>query len=100
MTHHRPEHGPLQHHAAVLELSNEAFTALTGSVGDLRNLVGVVFEPRSTSKGVEEDDDVFGMDEINEGVSDVAAVVEVHAEVHEVVQAVHRFIEQGFQLIL
>lgn len=87
----------LLHDRRVAELLDKCLAALDGGVGDLGGLLGVETGPESTLDAVNERQHAVGIGEVDEGVTNVAARLEVNAKVHEVVCAEADVIEDVLQ---
>jgi hypothetical protein len=87
----------LLHDRRVAELLDESLTTLDGGVRDLGSLVGAVSEPAATLNVVDESDHSVDVGEVDEGVANIAARLEVNAKVHEVVGAKALLIEDSLE---
>lgn len=87
----------LLHDGGVAKLLDKSLATLDGGIGDLGSLVGVEAGPESTLNTIDEGEHAIGVGEVDEGVANVAARLEVYAEVHEVVSAEADFVEDVLQ---
>lgn len=87
----------LQHDRAVAELLHKTILALNRGVGDLGNLVALEAVPPLIATRVDKVDDVQGINEVDEGVTNIAVVGEIDPQVHEVVLAPARLIDDALQ---
>lgn len=71
----------------LVHILNKVALALNASIGDLTDLFGVEGLPRLVVQVLVEGHDVYGINEIDECVADVAAVVQIQREVEKVVAA-------------
>lgn len=71
----------------LVHILNKVSLALNAAVGDLADLFGVEGLPRLVVQVLVEGHDVYGINEIDEGVADVAAVVQIQGQVEKVVAA-------------
>lgn len=77
----------LLHDRRVAELLDKCLATLDGGVGNLGSLVRVEAGPEPTLDAVDEREHAVGIREVNEGVANVAARLEIDTKVHEVVSA-------------
>lgn len=87
----------LLHDGRVAELLDKSLATLDGGIGDLGSLVGVETGPESALDTIDEGEHAIGVGEVDEGVANVAARLEVYAKVHEVVSAEADFVEDVLQ---
>lgn len=75
------------HDRRIAELLDECLAALDGGVGNFGSLVRVEAGPEPTLDAVDEREHAVGIREVDEGVANIAARLEVDTKVHEVVSA-------------
>lgn len=77
----------LLHDRRVAELLNKCLTSLDSRIGNLGGLRGVEARPDAVFDAVDQHKHAVGVGEVDEGVSDVAARLEIDPEIDEVVCA-------------
>lgn len=87
----------LQHHRAVAEFLNETVLALNGGIRYLGDLVALEAVPALVASGVDEVDNIQGVDEIDESIANVTVIGEIDSEIHEIVLAPARLINYILQ---
>lgn len=80
-----PKGDVLGHDGRVAELLDETVLALNGGIRNFAELVGRDTRPRLVDSSLEEGNNELWTNKVDKGVTDVAAVGEVHADVQEVV---------------
>lgn len=87
-----------QHDRRVTELLDQAVPTLNGGIGDLGNLVAAESVPFCAAAGLSEFHDIQRIGEVDESITNVAAVRKVNAKVHEIVATEATPIDNFLQL--
>ena len=89
---------PLGLDARVAEALDQALLALNGRIADLCNLVGVVHIPLLASERIVEGQDIGWSLEVDECITDVALVVEVNAQIEEVILSAGHLVKHALEI--
>jgi hypothetical protein len=87
----------LLHDGRVAELLNQSLTTLDSRVRDLSSLGGVEAFPAPTLDLVDEGDHAMDICEVDEGVTDVAARLEIYTKIDEVVGTEAGIVEDSLE---
>lgn len=87
----------LKHDGAVAELLDETVLSLNSSVGDLGDLVALEAIPALVTSRVDEVNNIQRIDKVDKGVSNIAIIRKINAQVHEVVLSPAGLVDDAFQ---
>jgi len=74
----------LVHNARVFELFNQRLLALVIGIAHLENFFARIHVPLNAQSFLGEVQQVLDRNEIDEGITDVATILEIHSEIHEI----------------